>query len=264
MKLKTWLNDWINVYKKPFVKPHTLQNIKGIIKLYIPENLKNKKLDEISALDLQKTINNVSKSRTRLDIYDILNNAFSLAFKFDLINKDIASLLDKPKHKKEHSIPLTLDEINTFLSTIKDSRCEYYFTFMLYSGCRRSEGLNLLWEDIDEEKGLIHIRGTKTDNSDRFIPYFDDLKILFSKIKRNGNKVFRHKKDYVSKQFKLYCPNHKLKDLRTTFCTRCCECGVNIKVAQKWMGHNSIKTTADIYMQVSRDFILSEANKFFI
>lgn len=262
MTYKTWLKEWLNVYKKPFVKSHTLENIKVIIKLYIPESLKNKKLIDINALDLQKTINSVSKSRTRLDVYDVLNSSFNLAYKHDLIKKDIASLLTKPKHKKEHSIPLTADEITTFLSAIKGSRCENYFTFMLYSGCRRSEGLNLLWEDIDEEKGLIHIRGTKTDNSDRFIPYFDNLKLLFNRIKRKGKKVFNHRKDYVSKQFKKYCPKHILKDLRTTFATRCCECDINIKVAQKWLGHSSIKTTADIYMQVRCDYILSEKDKF--
>ena len=60
MTYKTWLKEWLNIYKKPFVKPHTLQNIKGIIKLHIPENLKNKKLCDITALDLQKTINSVS------------------------------------------------------------------------------------------------------------------------------------------------------------------------------------------------------------
>lgn len=35
-----WLNEWLSVYKKPYVK--SIQNHKIIIRLHIPEYLKNK------------------------------------------------------------------------------------------------------------------------------------------------------------------------------------------------------------------------------
>jgi len=41
--------------------------------------------------------------------------------------------------------------------------------------------------------------------------------------------------------------------LRRSFCTRCFEAGMNIKVVQKIMGHNNYATTANIYTEVMPD-----------
>lgn len=262
MKLKTWLNDWINVYKKPFVKPHTVANIKSVINTHVSERLLSTELSNITALEVQRTLNNVKLSRTRLDLYDIFNSSFNIAYRSGLIKLDISSLLVKPKHKKEVGQALTSDEIIKFINAITGQRLYYYYMFCLLSGCRRSEALSLRWEDIDEETGLIHIRGTKTESSDRYIPYFNEIKELFKPLKRKTVKVFSHRADYVSKQFSRYCSNHSLKDLRHTFATRCLECGINIKVVQKWLGHTRLDTTANIYTHVQNDFVLEESQKF--
>ena len=41
--------------------------------------------------------------------------------------------------------------------------------------------------------------------------------------------------------------------MRHTFCTRLCENGTNIKLIQQIMGHADIRTTMDIYAEVTRD-----------
>ena len=50
--------------------------------------------------------------------------------------------------------------------------------------------------------------------------------------------------------------------LRHTFCTRLCESNVNIKVIQQLMGHSSIKTTMDVYTEVTKNFAIDEFRKF--
>ena len=47
-------------------------------------------------------------------------------------------------------------------------------------------------------------------------------------------------------------------DLRHTFANILCERNVNLKVAQKLLGHADIQTTMDIYTQVSQEFIYQE------
>ena len=262
MKLKTWLNEWIIVYKKPFVKPHTVANIKSVINMHVPQRLLITELSLINAIDIQRALNNVKLSRTRLDLYDIFNSSFSIAYRSGLIKLDISSLLIKPKHKKEVGQALTSDEIVKFIGAISGQRLYYYYMFCLLSGCRRSEALSLRWDDIDEVSGLIHIRGTKTEASNRYIPYFNEIRELLKPLKRNTVKVFNHRADYVSKEFVKYCSNHSLKDLRHTFATRCLECGINIKVVQKWLGHTRLDTTANIYTHVQNDFVLEESEKF--
>ena len=39
--------------------------------------------------------------------------------------------------------------------------------------------------------------------------------------------------------------------IRHTFCSRCYEKGIDVKVTQKWMGHSSITITLDYYTHLS-------------
>ena len=50
--------------------------------------------------------------------------------------------------------------------------------------------------------------------------------------------------------------------LRRSFCTRCFEAGMNIKVVQKIMGHNNYATTANIYTEVMPDKMNEEIELF--
>lgn len=260
--LGQWLSEWLIVYKKPFVKPHTYDNYKIYVRLHIPKRLKETPLKDLNALSVQRALNGVCGSRTRLGLYNIYYGCLTRAFLLGLTEKNIAAQLIKPRHIRKVGEALTKEEINAFISAISKSRLKNFYMFCLLSGCRRSEALGLRWDDIDSKNARIHIRGTKTTASDRYIPLFPDLLNLLNSVKVNGDRVFHHTADYVSRSFKKYCPRHKLHDLRHTFATRCLECGINIKVVQKWLGHSRLDTTANIYTHASDDFIFSEAGKF--
>ena len=255
-----WLNDWLNVYKKPFVK--SVRNQKIIIRLHIPASIKNCKLDALDVVAIQRSINAVKQSRTRLDVFNVYHGALKTAFKLRLVPFDIADLLVKPKHVREVGTALTSDELSEFLKAIAGERLEAFYKFCLFTGCRRSEALGITWNDIDFEQNLLHVRGTKTATSDRVVPLFPDCRELLTRLPRKDGKVFHHRAEFVSKKFKTYCPAHKLHDLRHTFATRCLECGINIKVVQKWLGHSRLDTTASIYTHVQDEFALSESQKF--
>lgn len=185
-----------------------------------------------------------------------------MAYKFGLTRKDISNLLVKPKHERKKGSALTKEELIEFLEAIEKTRLKNFYLFCLYTGCRRSEALAVKWDDIDFVKKEIRIRGTKTITSDRIIPLFVECEKLLQSIQRKDEKVFYHYANRLTRDFKKYCPTHKLHDLRHTFATRCLECGINIRVVQKWLGHARLDTTANIYMHVHDDFILSEASKF--
>ncbi|MHB1664534.1 MAG: tyrosine-type recombinase/integrase, partial [bacterium] len=50
-------------------------------------------------------------------------------------------------------------------------------TFLIYTGCRKGEALNLKWDDVDLQNNVIAIKGTKT-KYDRYIPIHTQLKEL--------------------------------------------------------------------------------------
>lgn len=268
MKLKNWLKDWLKVYKEPYISKKHYKFLVGITKNHISSELLEKEITKINAFEIQKTIQNCKYERTAQEVYNLFHASLKIAYKLGYIKKDISELLLKPKHKTKLGQALTHEELQEFFVNINGTRCEMYFKFCLYSGCRRSEALNLKWCDIDYINKVIHIKGTKTDTSDRFIPLFEDLEILLDILSDcnlsfpySNNRIFRHRADFCTKQFKKYCPNHKLHDLRHTFATKCLECGVSMKVVQSWLGHSDFDTTANIYSHCSCDFSQNESNK---
>lgn len=255
-----WLRNWVNIYKKPYIK--TWDIIKMHIKNHIPQNLLKIKLSDLSAFDIQKSLNSIKNSRTRVELYDIYHGSLSMAYKLGFLNNDLSSLLVKPKHVRNIGIALKSGELSAFLCLIKGHRCERFFKFCLLSGCRRSEALNITWKDIDLDNKILYIHGTKTLTSDRILPICYELYELLLSYKNKVGRLFCFKPDYVTKTFKKFSPRHKLHDLRHTFATRCFECGIPIRVVQSWLGHARIDTTAKIYTHVTLDFSKSEMNNF--
>ena len=61
-------------------------------------------------------------------------------------------------------------------------------------------------------------------------------------------------------------PGFSCHSLRHTFTTRCIEAGVNVKVLQKWLGHDDITTTLNIYADCTKEMVdksLVEVEKVF-
>ena len=270
MKYKTWLKDWVNVYKKPYIK--SWKRLKDNIRLHIPDYIKNLELSELNAFILQKAINDVEFSRMRLEVYDIYHGSLSMAYKIGFMEKDLSPLLIKPKHVRKVGNALSSEELAKFLLDIKGHRYEKYYQFCLLTGTRRQEALDFTFNDILFDNDLILIRGTKTALSVRYVPLFPDVWNILgfndkesfrAYVKTNGNvRPFRFSASRVSKEFKKLCPNHKLHDLRHTFATKCLECEISMKVVQGWLGHARLDTTAMIYSHVLPDFAKREAKKF--
>lgn len=259
--LSEYIDIWLNEYKKPFVKAHTLQSYKIIIEKYIKPNLGDKNLSLYTSLDLQKCLNALPNTRQKEATSMILIDIFGKAYKNSLINKNIIANVQCYKHIREPGFAMSTEQEKIFKNCIKSSKLEKYYLFVLYSGCRRSEALDLTWQDIDYHHKTIHIPGTKTKLSDRYIPLFPNLEKLLGLPNNRKGKIFNYNPDYVSKQLlKIEIPFHvSIKDLRTTFATRCMEKGVPDKVISKWLGHSGTKITNKHYIKVLSDYELEQS-----
>lgn len=261
--LYTWLDKWVKLYKTDTVKPRTLSAIISCIKTHIRPNFADVPLNRINPLLIEENLKKIASSRMRKYTYQILNEAYKKALQLKIIKENPFALVDVPRHKSNVGKPLTPDEQEVLIKSLESSEYKGYFLFLLYSGCRRCEGLAAQWEDIDWDKKRLFVRGTKTDLSHGYIPLFAKLSEVLKEIqpKNAKGKIFLFSESQVERAFNKLCPNHRIHDLRHTFATNCLEAGVELKAVQAWLRHSKIGTTADIYAHATDKFLMQEAEK---
>lgn len=248
MTMIEWLCEWLDIYKTPYLTRGSVERLEGIIRLHVPAWLKVRELENIRALDVDRAVSACKAPRTRKYLYFTLRNALRKAYCVDLIQTDITTKMESVRYRAKTGRALTVTEQARFLEKAKDSKYINLFKFYLLTGVRRSEALNLQWSDIDLELRQIHIKGTKTESSDRIVYILPELADALEEQRKatgTGALVFPYDKTNVSHAFHRLCPDHHLHDLRHTFVTRCAESGININVAQQLAGHSDISTTVN-------------------
>lgn len=263
VRLYAWLDKWVKLYKTDTVKPRTLSAIQSCIKVHIKVNFDDLPLNRFTPLQIEENLKRIDSTRMRKYSYQILNEAYRKAMQLKLIRENPFNLVDTPHHKEIKGTPLTKEEQAQLIAALVGSPYRIYFLFLLYSGCRLSEGLAARWDDVDVENRRIFIRGTKTERSRNFIPLFANLAEILNEVpptERVGL-IFPFSAHQVQIAFKKICPNHHIHDLRHTFATNCIEAGVELKAVQAWLRHSNIGITADTYAHATDRFLMQEAEK---
>ena len=126
--------------------------------------------------------------------------------------------------------------------------------------------INPQWriEALTEQFGLCGF-GWRFDVVDKTVQQLDDRQImLFMQINlyvKDGDELKFYRLEQIRHKFNGILPGHKLYDLRTTFYTRCTECGIAEAAIKKYVGH-ALGGLADTYTDLSDEFLLSEGKKF--
>ncbi len=183
---------------------------------------------------------------------------------------DEGYLAKKPKfkmfRKKGEELPriLAVDDINKLLekSLELDPEAWRYFTFQLWTGARRREGLGVQWQHINFAAGEVTLTG-KTGS--RTIPLLGQVKAVLGPIKKDLGHVFtQYHPDTWSHRFEQIAAaagvRARLHDLRHTCATFLLKSGVTLETVKKILGHANIATT-EIYAKVLREEMKKQMSK---
>lgn len=251
-----WLSLWYDTYKKPRLKPCSLRNIEQMIRLHTPEWFKEMIMREITAFDADKALSELPPSRTAVYTRQVWHASFAKACALGIVDKNVIDYTERVVYKKQKSKSLTIAEQKAFFERLEKSRYKWLMLFYICTGVRRCEALSIEWSDINEEENIIHIKGTKTEDSDRHILLTPDIKFILNEQRKQNERekevrkrgryhqapesiVFPFSAQQTSREFKKLCGGHHLHELRHTFITRCCESGVNPSVCQQLVGHST-------------------------
>lgn len=266
MTFGSWFEKWIDLYKKNYLKKNTLKTLIGLFKNYILPSLENKQIRQVKTADIQAIVNNMSRTPRQATItFTQVNSCFNQAFIQNIIPYNPCSAVSIKKTNGNKGIALTREQEKILVNYLNETNLPIKNLIFIYlgTGMRRSELLSIKLSDLDFDKNEIHIRGTKTKNSDRNIQVKPEILALFPKKDIpfedwSGNRVnFEFKKICNILGFK----NIKLHSLRHTFATRCIENGVEMVVVQSWLGHASISLTMDTYTHIEDDFKKKQLEK---
>ena len=91
-------------------------------------------------------------------LHAVLRTALGQAVKWNLIPRNVAALVDRPRVPQHELRHLTADEARQFLASVSDDRLAALYITAISLGLRRGEALGLHWEDVDLDKGRLVVR----------------------------------------------------------------------------------------------------------
>ena len=274
---ENWFNDWINLYKKDYVRPGTLKEYNST-RNRLSEGFKAKDINKITSDDIMSEIKNVDKIRARQKTYETLKLVFDQAFKTEKIERNPINVILKPKYTRERGVALTKDECDKFVNKCKEYGL-YVLILILYQGYRTGEALGICGEDIDLENKIISINKsfndrnnfdiTKNKHSVRYTPIFKNSEEILKTVKiTHGERVFKYSQSSLREKFdkvvqELHLPDTlRISDLRHTFISKCQSENIPEHIIQGWVGHTvGSKVTKRTYTHITSDANLFYINK---
>ena len=214
-------------------------------------------LKQITADKCQELLDRLieeDKVRTEENVFTMLNMIFKAAVKHGVMAHNPIDMVFHTKHEREHGKALTKDEEKLLLSSTAGTPYQRMFAIGLYTGLRPNEYKTAVVEEnfivannSKRKNGKVELK--KIPITPMLRPYLEGVKELhFTRLEQ-----IRHK-------FNGILPNHKLYDLRTTFYTRCMECGVAEVATKTFVGH-ALGGMTDTYTDLSDEFLYTEGQK---
>ena len=214
-------------------------------------------LKQITADKCQELLDRLieeDKTRTEENVFTMLNMIFKAAEKHGVMAHNPIDMVFHTKHEREHGKALTKDEEKLLLSSTEGTPYQKMFAIGLYTGLRPNE-----YKTAYIENGFIVANNSKRKNGNvelKKIPITPMLKPYL----KGTTELYFTRLEQIRHKFNGILPNHKLYDLRTTFYTRCQECGVAEVATKTFVGH-ALGGMADTYTDLSDDFLKAEGEK---
>lgn len=275
MTVSAWTKEVLAAYK-PNVSADYRSQMEQRINKHILADIGPLPVRSVKPLQCQAILNRQKgMSKSHIDkLYHELFFIFDKAVANQLIFKNPAAELIKPEGYDSSMRSLTPTEEKAWLSIMDQDPRFLLFQLMYYCGCRSSEAAGVLRTDFNINGfPRLHIRGTKTKNSDRYVPVPD---VLWNKVKKKDGLIapnnsgkphnpssYRRLSNSLKRALnialgcKVYrnelIPPYPLNDdfvpymFRHTYCTNLQKAGIDIRTARDLMGHADISTTANIY-----------------
>lgn len=235
-----------------------LQHEDGKFKKYVESTIGNKEPGELVALDVDRIrldLQRQGKHTQAARVLELVRRTINFGVKRNLI-PPVPFKISVPRLNNQVTEDLSPDQLQKLLKALdedEDILAANAMRLALFTGMRRGEIFKLRWDDIDTERGFIHIRDPK-GGPDQTIPLNEAARQLLARHPRDdqnpyvfpGNKPATHVRemrtsiDRIRKRAGLPEGFRPLHGLRHVFASMLASSGqVDMYTLQKLLTHKS-------------------------
>ena len=307
--VNTYIEKWMETVKRPSLKAASFDRLERTYLTQIKDSRVGRcQLGNITSMDVQGLINEKSRTLSYSSlkkIYELLNGCFEYAVICREMDFNPVRAVQMPKkenlNKKEKQMGVFSKEELTRIENVAAItyqsgevryRHTWFFLLLANTGLRAGEAIALRWDNIDLEKGFIHVKQNasvvkcrdgkenkyqvvittvKTKTGNRIVPC-NEKALQALRALQDYQKSHHIHSDYVDCNDKgellsqqtlpkilkailkaADVPYRSVHSFRHTFATNLIQAGVDVKVVSQLLGHSSVKITYDTYVHMGVD-----------
>ena len=256
--LHTFTLYYFEKFRLPKVATRTYEADMHRYKKYIQPAFGEKQFNDITPEHCQNLIDSIlaeGKGKTAEEIHSLLSIIFKGAIAHGLMDKNPLNLVVRMKHEGKHGTALTKDEEKLLLQAYPNTKYQTIFALALYTGLRPNEYNTAKIEG----KFIIAVNSKRKNKRVEYkrIP----ITPMLAPYVQGINEFEMINRDVIREKFKAILPNHIVYDMRTTFYSRCKECGIADAARDEFVGH-SLGALGNAYTDLSDEYLLREGAKF--
>ena len=243
--------EYKDVSAKHFLPFFENKNISDIVESDIQSYQTARKLKVMDIpKNKDKKVSTISFRSVNLEIAT-LHHFFNFCIKKAYLDKNPATGVKK-LNELSRLKTLSDDDIQKLIAGATNKLTRDLITFLIYTGCRKGEALNLKWDDVDLKNDVIAVKGTKT-KYDRYIPISKPLKELLSRIEKkddclyifndNGRKLGNFRKSFMTACRNAGLKDLRIHDLRHVFASKMVMNGTSLYITGELLGHRTTQMT---------------------
>jgi integrase len=288
-----YLDRWLNDSDRGSVRTSTYERHEQVVRLHLKPALGRVKLSKLTPAHVQGLYRDKLDSRlspaTVQQIHAVLHKALAQALRWGMIPRNPADAVKAPRPAPEEMRPLSPDEALKLVEAVHGDKLEALYILAVQTGMRQGELLALKWEDVDLNRGVIHVRRTlvrsrgrlalgepKTKKSRRPVNltnvavealkthlgqqlediqrlgdlYRDDGLVFTSGVGTLINPSNLRRRSFKPLLQRARLPQIRFHDLRHTCATLLLSRNANPKLVQELLGHATVAITLDTYSHI--------------
>ena len=169
--LSAYMSEWLELTKKPTLKPSSYTRIETTCKQQLFSTLGNTRLNKLSPALIQSTLNDLAEQRSHSTVKKAYNSLYA-CLDFAVLRGDLdrnpARTVVVPSNKQPHDISSYNQEqirriVEEATSCYANGKSKYRYgwaiVLLLNTGMRVGELLYLKWKDVNIEQRYIYVHG---------------------------------------------------------------------------------------------------------